>query len=348
MKHFLGLVLCGFLAFSAAAQNITAPLPDSVKAHLDNTLAVLQANALGRDNIDWAGLRTTVYQKVQGARTVRETLPVYAYIFEQLHDDHGYLTYKGKDYKWRKPRAAYANAAVKAAVAQKPTIRVRVLEGRIGYVQLPGNSPGGSLEKMRQEAQLLRDSLCAINSNKIKAWIIDLRLNTGGSMAPMLGGLGTLIGDGPLGGFVDKDGKPDGNWYLRHGDFYFDTLAATHSQDRCPVRRTDKPIAVLLSGLTASSGEIVAIGLHGRPATRFFGEPTYGLTTANAGYPVDKDTFLTIAALVEADRTGKLHAPNVLPDVLITGGDNFAEPTKDAKVLAALQWLKTQKAGQKR
>jgi len=335
-----------FLAVSHAAQCQTAatPLSDSVKTFLDKSLTLLETYSLERSTVNWPQLRQTVYQKAQGAQSVRDLLPIYPYVFEQLKDDHGWLTYKGKTYKWRNPaRTPYTNAAVKEALTKKPGLRVKMLPGNVGYIQMPGINAGGSLQQMRDAAKVVQDSLCRINPDKARAWIIDLRLNDGGAMAPMLAGIAPLLGDGYLGGFVDKDGKPDQQWYLRQGNFYLDTLQVTTLQNRCPVRKTNKPIAVLLSGMTASSGEIVAISLKGRSNTRFFGEPTYGATTANESYRISGSAYLTIAGMQETDRNKVVYRPNVMPDVSITGGDNFADLSKDAKVAAALKWLKQAK-----
>jgi len=339
----LGLLVLLFVATSAVhAQTAWAPLPDSVQTFLDKSLTLLETYSLERSTVNWPQLRQTVQQKAQGAQSVRELLPVYPFVFEQLKDDHGWLTYKGKTYKWRNPaRPAYTNAAVKEALKKKPGVLVKMLPGNVGYVQLPGINAGGSLQAMRDAAKVVQDSLCRINPDKAKAWIIDLRLNDGGAMAPMLAGVAPLIGDGYLGGFVDKDGKPDQQWYLKQGNFYMDTMQVTTLQNHCPVRKTDKPVAVLLSGMTASSGEIVAISLKGRSNTRFFGEPTYGATTANESYRISGSSYLTIAGMQEMDRNKIVYRPNVAPDVLITTGDNFADLTKDAKVAAALKWLKT-------
>lgn len=331
------------------AQIASAPLPDSVRAYLDTSLMLLQKHSLERKTVDWPRLRETVYQKAQGAQTIRDLLPIYPFIFEQLKDDHGWLTYQRKTYKWQnKTRPAYVNAAVKAELVKKPGVEVKLLPGNIGYIQLPGINAGGSLQQMRDAAKVVQDALCRINSDKITAWLLDLRLNDGGAMAPMLAGIAPVIGDGYLGGFVDKDGKSDEQWYLKQGNFYLDTLQVTTLQNRCPVRKTDKPVAVLLSGMTASSGEIVAISLKGRPATRFFGEPTYGATTANQSYLISGTSYLTIASAVETDRNRVLYRPNVLPDVEILGGDNFADFSRDAKVTAALKWLRAPKPKQAR
>jgi carboxyl-terminal processing protease len=341
MKNLGLLVLLFVVAHVARAQTTPAPLPDSVQAFLDKSLTLLETYSLERGTVNWPQLRQTVQQKAQGAQSVRELLPIYPFVFEQLKDDHGWLTYKGKTYKWRNTgRPTYTNTAVKAALAKKPGVLVKMLPGNIGYMQLPGINAGGSLQAMRDAALVVQDSLCRLNPDKAKAWIIDLRLNDGGAMAPMLAGLAPIIGDGHLGGFVDKDGKPDQQWYLRQGNFYMDTMQVTTLQNRCPVRRTNKPVAVLLSGMTASSGEIVAISLRGRPATRSFGEPTYGATTSNESHRISGSSYLTIAGMQEMDRNKVVYRSNIAPDVLITGGDNFADLTKDTKVTAALKWLK--------
>ncbi|UOG72946.1 S41 family peptidase [Hymenobacter tibetensis] len=342
MKN-LGLLVFLFIVTQAArAQTAPAALPDSVKAFLDKSLTLLETYSLERGTVDWPQLRQTVYQKAQGAQSVRELLPIYPFVFEQLKDDHGWLTYKGKTYKWRNPACTpYANTVVKAALAKKPGVLVKMLPGNIGYVQLPGINAGGSLQAMRDAALVVQDSLCRLNPDKAKAWIIDLRLNDGGAMAPMVAGIAPLIGDGYLGGFVDKDGKPDQQWYLKQGNFYMDTMRVTTLQNRCPVRKTNKPVAVLLSGMTASSGEIVAISLKGRPTTRFFGEPTYGATTANESYRISGNSYLTIAGMQETDRNKVVYRSSIVPDELVTGGDNFTDLSKDTKVAAALKWLKT-------
>ena len=345
MKKLGLLVLLVITAGSARAQMAPAALPDSVAGFLDKSLTLLETYSLERSTVDWPRLRQTVYQKAQGATTVRDLLPLYPFLFEQLRDDHGWLTYQGKTYKWRNPaRVPYANEAVKAALKAKSGVLVKVLPGRVGYIQLPGIEAGGSLEEMRAAARVVQDSLCRLPLPSIRAWILDLRLNDGGAMAPMLAGIAPLLGDGHLGGFLDLHGKPEQQWYLRQGNFYVDSMQVTTLENRCSARRPDLPIAVLLSGRTASSGEIVAISLKGRPATRFFGEPTYGATTANESYPIRGGAYLTIAASQDADRTGTAYKTSLTPDVLIPGGDNFTDLRQDAKVTAALKWLKKQKS----
>lgn len=339
--------LLGFLLTTAPAwgQAPVPPLPDSVATYLATSLRLLETYALNRNFVDWPQLRQQCYQQAQGARTIRELLPLYPPLFAQLRDDHGWLTYQGKTVRWRNPdRIPYANATVKTALAQKPGLLVKLLPHRIGYIRLPGISAGGSLAQQQAAAVVVRDSVARLFGQRVKAWILDLRLNDGGAMAPMLAGIAPLLGEGHLGGFVDHTGQAQEQWWLKQGNFYLDTLAVTALPAPAHHVPANRPIAVLLSGLTASSGEIVAISLKGRPATRFFGEPTYGATTANTSYPIQGTSYLTIAGSVDADRTGQVYPVRVQPEELIAGGDNFLDLSQDAKVQAALRWLKTTKA----
>jgi carboxyl-terminal processing protease len=162
-------------------------------------------------------------------------------------------------------------------------------------------------------------------------------------MAPMLAGIAPLLGDGHLGGFVDYAGQVQEQWYLRGGNFYLDTLAVTALPAPTVRVPPNRPIAVLVSGLTASSGEIVAISLKGRPDTRFFGEPTYGATTANTSYQLQGTSYLTLAGSVDADRHGNRYPIRLQPDEMIGEGDNFTALEQDAKVQAALKWLRKTK-----
>jgi C-terminal processing protease CtpA/Prc len=320
-----------------------------VATYLASSLRLFETYALNSKTVDWPQLRQQLYQQAQGAQTIGALMPLYPPLFAQLHDDHGWLTYQGKTYKWRNPaRTPYANTAVKTALAQKPGILVKLLPHRIGYIRLPGINAGGSLAQQQAAAAVVRDSVARLLPHRVRAWILDLRLNDGGAMAPMLAGIAPLLGDGHLGGFVDYAGQAQEQWFLKGGNFYLDTLAITALPAPAVRTQPNRPIAVLLSGMTASSGEIVAISLKGRPATRFFGEPTYGATTANTSYPIQGKSYLTLAGSVDADRTGQVYPLRLQPDELIINGDNFTDLQQDTKVLAALNWLKTAKAGRKK
>ncbi|TGE23677.1 hypothetical protein E5K00_00250 [Hymenobacter aquaticus] len=328
------------LATAAQAQHNSYGITDSVKTYLDKSLDVFQTYALHRAEVDWPRLRETAYAKAAGATTYEALTPLYPFLFEQVQDHHGWYSFRGKKYGWSKPTPPYANAAVLDELKKKPGVRVRILNKNVGYLLIPGNSDFG-MSNVTANAQAIRDSICRVQQGRrLKGWIVDLRLNDGGNMYPMLAGLGSLLGDGLLGGFVEPRGESSGQWIIRKGDMYVDTNRVTRVLDRCPSPKKNVPVAVLLSGRTASAGEVVAISFAGRPNARSFGEPSAGYTTANDGHKLPGGAGLTLAGTYEVDRNSRAYIDKVLPDVEIIGGDNFTTFADDQKIRAALRWLK--------
>ena len=88
-----------------------------------------------------------------------------------------------------------------------------------------------------------------------------------------------LLGDGEVGAFVAPDGTRT-PWRIESGTprQYADRWGPE------PLARPMPPVDVLTGPRTASAGEAVAIAFRGRPDTRSFGEPTFGVPTANAPY----------------------------------------------------------------
>ncbi|RZK21353.1 MAG: hypothetical protein EOO86_01320 [Pedobacter sp.] len=54
----------------------------------------------------------------------------------------------------------------------------------------------------------------------IKCWIIELRINTGGNMYPIIAALSDLIGEGKVGSFLTPDKQSDGNWIIKNASLY--------------------------------------------------------------------------------------------------------------------------------
>lgn len=313
---------------------------DSVKQYIDKTLVLIHDNALNRDKIDWNSLQTEVYNKTKDAENIQAALSVYPYLFEKIEDHHGWLSYKNKNYRWNKSSQRINNETVKNGVKKYGKVEAVLINKNIGYLRIPGNSDF-STKKMDSIAANIVDEIDKINSVKIKGWIIDLRLNTGGNMYPMIAGISDLIGDNEkIGGFVTSDKKSEGVWILKNGNVYIDDNQVLNRRKlKTPVTK-QLPVAVLISGFTASSGEMTAISLIGRNKTKLFGEDSAGYTTTNQGFKVDENSGLNLAIGYVVDRTGKIYIENVKPDVEIIGGDNFEEINKDQKVTASIQWIK--------
>jgi carboxyl-terminal processing protease len=338
MKSIMMLCFGVLIGTSGAnAQNTNISMPDSVKIFLNKSLDIVQANAVNRDSIDWPALRNRIYQKAANAKNYDDILPIYPYLFEQIGDHHGALKFKGKSYYW-KHSAPYTNQAVIAAVKTYDNIIIKKLSKHIGYILLPGNNDF-TAQRINKDGLQIRNAIAAINDKDIKGWIIDLRVNTGGNMYQMLAGLGILLGDGMVGAFVNQNQQSEGVWNIRGGNIYIDSAQVSNLAEQKVGSNKTLPIAVLISGRTASSGEVVAISTIGRKKTFLIGENSAGYTTANQGFEINKDAGLNLAISFDADRLGHVYRSYISPNLRIEGGDDFENPDKDTKIIAAIKWL---------
>jgi len=334
------LILFSLLTISSVsrAQQLSN---DSIQVFLDKSLSILQENAINRYGVNWATLRTNVNEKVKGAKSYEEAAQIFPYIFEQIDDHHGALLYGKKSFSWN-TQVAYQNAEVKKAVKTEQKLRVQLLKGDVGYILLPGNNDFSG-KNIDRDAQEIRTAIAKLQTNKIRGWILDLRVNTGGSMYQMLAGLSPILGEGQLGSFINQHGVNDGNWIIRKGNIYLDKTQVSHLDEVNESKAATLPLVVLISGMTASSGEVVAISTIGRDDTMVIGEPTAGYTTANEGFKINEVMGLNLAVDYDADRNGKTYKTKVNPLIGIDGGDNFKKPELDAKVIYGLRWIKNRR-----
>ncbi len=315
---------------------------DSVKQFVDETLLIIQKNALNKDKINWATLRKDIYEKTKDASDIDAVLSIYPYLFEKIEDHHGWLSYKSKNYRWNKDNRNRENTAVKNAVNKYKSVYTTLLNKNIGYLRIPGNSDFNA-KKMDSIANNIVEEINKVNSNRIKGWIIDLRINTGGNMYPMIAGISDLIGNNEkIGGFITSANEADGDWFLKEGNIYIDTTQVLNRQKlKTPIKK-QIPVAVLISCYTASSGEMTAISFIGRKNTKLFGEESAGFTTTNQGFKINENSGLNLAVGYVTDRNGKIYTENIKPDTEILTGDNFEDLLKDRKIINAVKWIKNQ------
>lgn len=314
---------------------------DSARRLIDTALSYAKQNSLYRDKVNWTLVTDSVKARNQGAESVVEAMPAVSLLYKMLGDYHGMALYKGKTYKWATSRVKankdlYTNLVAKYKKG-KPAIETRMLEQDYGYLLIPGNNPTKEGEAQAIALQI-QDSLNKLNPAKLKGIVIDLRLNTGGNMWPMILGVGNLISKGKLGTFLYPDASKSESWMIKDSSIYSDTSRVYRVKKFAKVNPKIK-IAVLMSPYTASSGEATAMSFKAQKNARIFGDNSGGYTTANESFEYYGVEFL-MAQAVSADRTGKVYYENIPPDELITAGDNFDDMTKDAKIIAAMKWMK--------
>ena len=97
-------------------------------------------------------------------------------------------------------------------------------------------------------------------------------------------------------------------------------------------------VAVLISGLTASSGEVTALAFKGRSNTIFIGEKTLGKTTSNMVVTLPFDARMPLSIGYDCDRNG-IYYQQIIPDVVVSKQDNFDDLLQDKNIQEAIQFF---------
>ena len=296
-----------------------APIAPDAKAVLDAAIGIVRKNAWMSSKVEWTMVEPEVRLIAAGAAKSADTYPAIQYLLASLNDRHSFLM----------PPAA--TAEFRTGGAANPPIDVKALGDRIGYLNVPAYS-GGEEKAMRDFAVKAHEQIAATLDRAGCGWIVDLRGNGGGNMWPMLGGLKPFLGDEPLGTFVSRESTSP-PW--KAGDAVSVELPAS-------LRALEHAwIAVLTGPRTGSSGEAVTISFKGRPRTRSFGQPTFGLSSANGNFALPDGAMILLTTAIEADRTGRQYGEKVDPDEIVPAGT--APPSSsidDATVAAAMAWLR--------
>jgi len=338
IKYFLlPLLLAATLYVQAQQSSATDSLPCMEKAGrlLNEALNFMEKNYYRRDEISWPEFEARARQQLLAAGNCEDAYASISWCFKQLNEPHSFIMPPAK--------AARYTGGIEEGPTPEPTLSELVgeihgewLQDSIAYLTVPWISTDDSLvcERIADSLQSVIARLDARGG--ISRWIIDVRKNSGGNIWPMLTGIGPLLGDGVCGYFVSGD--------HRVPIAYHDGSATQGRHIRCRVsnqgyhtQRAQKSIVVLTGRRTVSAGEIVALAFKGKAQTLLIGEPTAGLTTANATYSLSDRSMLVLTICQEADYTGRICDGSIVPDKIIstaglTTGD---DPAKEA----AVSWL---------
>lgn len=283
-----------------------APREASVTAHdvLSHALPIIRAKALNAGNVDWPAREQALLSPDLKKLPAQEAYARLQMILHDLADGHSVLR-TPKDSATRRQRTAPA-----------PTIEARPMQD-IGYVRVPALSTPHASTGTAFTSDAC-EKITALAAGATKGFIVDLRANTGGNMWPMLNGLRPLLGAGDVGAFRNRAGEIT-PWRAR-------------SSQACSMDLATRPVAVLVGPKTASSGEAVAIAFRNRPGTRFFGQPTAGLATANTDFPLADGGMLHLTTAATLDRAGTAYPQGVRPESQV--------PEDQDPIETAARWLR--------
>lgn len=334
------LLIVLFLIIVPAASAQTT-VSDSSRAVIDSVYTLIKTRSLHRNQVDWQLVDKQFESEVDSAGSFDTALNAFRGVFKALDDVHSAIYYNGRGIGYFRPSESKrdVSALITQSREQAGQPAGELLNGDIGYVLVPAYGPQGQ-EAIDKATQGLRDVVCDLATSATKGWIVDLRLNEGGNIYPMLSGLGDLLGDGLVAQMVDIEGNPIMRWSIREGILYLGEYKTTAVDRRCPEAQQAPHVAVLVGPATFSSGQIAAIAFSGWARARLFGEPTAdGYATSNQWYQVTPALGLNLSEAYFADRSNTVHEGIVLPDEVVDGIWAFDALNQDAVIQRALQWI---------
>ncbi|SKB38547.1 Peptidase family S41 [Chryseobacterium balustinum] len=339
MNKLLGFICVFCLTININAQKIKTS-QDSTKVFYDKVFKSLEVAYLHKKDFNWKKLKAETFENLETAKDFKSSLKEVKILLEKIGADHSKVMYQGKNYgpaveiSWENFSDQWMTK-----FASKPQFEAKILDEKYVYILMPNISfEDFSSENVHRIAQPLYDKLAELKTNnKLEGWIVDLRLNTGGNSAPMLLALYDLLGDNVVWGTLDADKKLINSTKLNKG--VYDQGEKKPSYIKPSGGLADKSkVAVIIGGLTASSGEVTALAFKGRSNTIFIGEKTLGKTTSNMVVTLPFDARMPLSIGYDCDRNGNYYE-QIIPDITVSKQDNFDDLLQDRNIQEAIQFF---------
>jgi carboxyl-terminal processing protease len=306
------LIRRALLALLLMATTAGEPVPEA-RTYLDTALDLLQQHSIESSKADWPRLRAQAHRDAAHARRPVDTYPAIERAITTLGNPHTVLL-------------TSPGGGAPSSVRTVPGGR---MIGSVAYLTLPRTSIDDGDVYVDSGRRLMQDLVAAHPGG----WVVDLRGNGGGDMHPMLTVVAPLLGEGRTGMFVHPDGSTS-DWGVRDGHVHNGDHVVFPQMEMPVVGRG--PVAVLVDGRTASSGEAVLLSFTGAAGTHSFGEPTAGFATGNEVFDLPDGARLAITTMHMADRTGRTYgnAP-IAPQTQVSNSRGSADRVLDT----AIAWL---------
>ncbi len=332
--------LCLSLLFTIYLHTASAQttMPDSVSHYIDTCITLLKDHSLYAHRVNWPAMKKKVYTKAAHAKNKAETFDALKLIFNALNDQHAAYYQYDDAYKLpnNKLTARYSDS-LKAGWAKGPQIFNQMI-GQVAYISIPtmGISKQTDIDKY---TEWIRSVINKLQQKNPIAWIIDLRLNAGGNIRPMMSGLAPFFPDTLIGYYIDRNGQLTYKATVESGKFFLDGVQQANitttvtGLERAQVR-------VLIGPGTASSAEGVAVAFSHRPNTRLVGQETAGLANATNGFVFNQEqSYFLISTASLADARGKRLPEFVRPYLKVKQIESFNNLANDGAVKMAIKSL---------
>ncbi|WP_343532881.1 S41 family peptidase [Pedobacter sp.] len=330
----IAICMFAFVHYSAMAQ-----IADSIRVHIDSCLSILQEHSLYVNSVNWDETRTKVFEKAKTAKTKVQTFEALKIAFDALGDKHAAYYHGDDSYKIDNSELIkrYSDS-IKVAWTRGPRIDGRMI-GDIAYFSVPFMGINKQ-EQIDWYANWLYDEVAKLQKHNPKGWVIDLRLNGGGNIRPMLTGLAMFFGDGIVSYYRDKNGKNSDEAAFSKGNFLMDGKLQAAIKNKITGMPYAK-VAVIIGAGTASSGEITAAVFSQRHNTLLLGDSTAGLANATNGFVFNNNkTYFLISTACITDPHKIPFPQTIQPNLFIKGNDAFNDIGNDIAVNKAIEWLR--------
>lgn len=302
---FIPLFCFGFKNHNAS--QLSAP----AKAYIEEVLNLLEQRSVYKNRINWQTLREDVFLFAKNSQTIEDWYPTIQYAITKLGDKHTYFSSKTEQ-------------AGEQEEKPLPELNDEVVPKDIAYIRIPFCI--GDEMQTKRYIQSIAAKIASQNKQNPKGWIVDLNNNFGGNMWPMMAALGALLESGIQGYFSDA-GNMLSEWRYDKGKVYLNDTLLAENPDYAPVLRKNK-IAVLINKQTASSGEAIAVLFKGHPQARFFGAPTFGVSTGCESFTLSDGSRINLATSIFTDKNKNKYGGKILPDVTATDQEALKQAIK--------------------
>jgi len=263
----------------------------------------MMENSIHKDSIDWVKFRSDVIKRGKGAKNIRETYPAIRFALKQLGDHHS---------RFWEPGELGTRLSADQPI---PKIKSELINGNIGYIQIPGFM--GINSRAQEFAQQIQDKIKELDKNNIQFWIVDLTYNNGGTVLPMLLGLGPILGEGVAGFLVNSENFYS-KWAYSNGiAVYDDSTYQMKLANPYRLRNEIQRIAVIIGRKTGSGGEAIAVSFKGTKNSCFIGQPTSGASTGTLVYELNDGAVILFANSNFADRNKNIYGGPIQPDISV-------------------------------
>ncbi len=196
-----------------------------------------------------------------------------------------------------------------------PSVKNKILDGNIGYLQITSFSP--------DTADLVQKAADDFKAKQVKGIIVDLRNDPGGLLDAAIKVSNLWLEPGQK--ILDQ----------KHGSTVIDSSSAIGGDEL-----HGTPTVVLIDGGSASASEITAGALHDNKAAYLIGEKSYGKGVVQQliNFPDGSQLKVTVASWYRPNGQNINHK-GITPDKIVKISEADAKAEKDTQLQAAQAYL---------